>query len=296
MVRIEGFIDLDKELKKVGINTKNMRTIRESKLVQYMHGTDESGIFKINYNNVIYYFKYNKEVLPYNELVANELVSDFGLPTVEYDLAILGKEKGVISRSFERDNFSYISGQKLLSSIDIKDGFYDPYSNDLESIWYALEYRYRNHSNKTEIVEKLMYRIVSLFIFDILLHQYDRHSHNWQIEEGPDYIDIAPIYDNEYKFSRKINVVHLTIDDNGNNLNENLESFMKVSGSEFVDLVKEKMWIISDGNLEKVFERIGDKTGYPMPEDIKKYYLKEFGLHRNELEKIIYKKETISRK
>jgi len=288
MVRKEGFIDLDKELKNKGVDITSMDTILKSPMVKSEYEFEESSILlKLEYDNEISYFKYSDNVIPYNELVANELARDFGFDVVEYDLAVLGNRKGVVSKNFRKRDTTYITGEEIL--LDFGYSSLNDDSHNLENIWDALEYRYRDHNNKREIVEKLMGRVVSLFIFDILLCQNDRHSANWEIEESESKIDIAPIYDNERMLSYTGASAFLLMlaDDEDRNLRKNLEAFFRVSSENFSNIIKNKMWIISDENLESIFRVIEDKTGYPMPQDIKDYYLKEFRFHRIKLKKII---------
>ena len=45
-------------------------------------------------------------------------------------------------------------------------------------------------------------------------------------------------------------------------------------------------------NLESIFERIENKTEYPLPNDIKKHYLKEFKNHREKLERLLEKEQV----
>lgn len=66
-----------------------------------------------------------------------------------------------------------------------------------------------------------------------------------------------------------------------------IADFQKVSSSKFTDLIKEKLWIISEKNLIDIFTRIENKTGIPMPDIYKKYYLEEYQNHKNRIEKTL---------
>ena len=68
---------------------------------------------------------------------------------------------------------------------------------------------------------------------------------------------------------------------------KNLETFKNISSDEYCDFIKNKLWIISDKNLESIFEKIKSKTGHPMPQEMKDYYLKEYQEHRKKLEKVL---------
>ena len=65
---------------------------------------------------------------------------------------------------------------------------------------------------------------------------------------------------------------------------DELKLFLEVSSEEFRNLIKEKIWIISDENLNLIFEKIEKNTGYYMLDDEKNYYLERFKIHRKRLE------------
>lgn len=78
-------------------------------------------------------------------------------------------------------------------------------------------------------------------------------------------------------------------------LYKSLESFQKVSNENYVDIIKNKLWVIGEENLNKVFERIEKKTGYPMLEERKEYYLNGYKKHRERLEEILNKENNRKR-
>lgn len=285
MNRIDGYINLDEILKNKNVDITSVDTIIQSPLVKI--APNSNYILLIELDNELYYFKYKKFISPYNELVINELAKDFGISTVDYDLAILNGKKGVLSKHFRKEDATYITGEKLLNDIDC-DAFGT--ANNLETIWYALEHRYKDHFNKEKVVENLMNKIVNMFIFDIIVGQTDRHALNWEIEECENNIDIAPIYDNEQIFINWQGNTYLTLlvdEDSSYSSIKNLETFKNISSDEYCDFIKNKLWIISDKNLESIFEKIKSKTGHPMPQEMKDYYLKEYQEHRKKLEKVL---------
>lgn len=290
MTRKEGFIELDKVLNDIGLD--EMSKLKEMKnnpnenpsinVTKYM----ENGSVSINFNYLgeQYFYKYYFNINPYNELLANELAKDFGLQNVEYDLAVLNNKKGVLSKNFRKDNTIYIKGADLLYEF-WQDRHLDKHNN-LYDIWDALEYHYRNHSNKRAIIEYLMNKIVSIFIFDVINCQGDRNCLNWEIAESENNIDIAPLYDNEFILSTTSYAIALSmVNEIGDDLEDSLDMFLKESSIEYKNLLKEKMWIIENENLKSAFKRIEEKTSYPMPEDVKEYYLIEYEKHRNFLKK-----------
>lgn len=292
MRRKEGFIDVDKMLHDIGVDTTNFDEIIDEELITVIKNdrlANRRFVFSFEYDGEKYFYKYNWIGIPYNELVAEELLKDFGISCVSYDLAVCSGKKGNISKTFKKEKAIYIDGEEILSNFWSNDKYIETHNN-LEDIWDALEYRYDNYPNKRKIIEKLMKKIVNIFVFDIISCQYDRHSVNWQIMESDDEIDIAPLYDNEgiLTTSGKTPFISLTITDQERGiLWPEINEFQAVSSEDYINLIKDKIWIISDENLESVFKKIEDKTGYPMPKHIKEYYLKGYQGHRKRLEKII---------
>ena len=285
MRRIEGFIDINRmlekgELKKLEDNTdfgfipKNMSVF-------------------IDDNNEIYFFKYLTIGNPYGELIAEEVLKDLNLPHAEYDLAIYNGEKGVLTKNFRKKDKEYISGEELLLDY-IEVLGYNPeeveleYFNNLQTIWNALEYRYRNSPNKEKIVEKLMNQLVNLFIFDIMIENFDRYCRNYLIEEGKDDINLAPIFDNE-TIGCDYNSVSLTVDEDSHTSSwiEELKKFIYVSDSKSKDIILEKLKVISGENIDNILYRIERKTGYPVPDGIVGEYIKEFLKQKERIEKIL---------
>lgn len=290
MRRIDGFIDVEEMLQEIGINTADFDSIVKEPMIKCLDNTNNK-LLIFNYQGENYYYKYDKYaniIRPYNELIASELAQDFGIPYVDYDLAILKNKKGVISKNFKKENTDYIQGNQLLLNF-WKNSFNIGENNNLEDIWDALEYHYQNYPNKREIIEYLMKKIILIFVFDIIICNHDRHSENWMIIENDNNIDIAPIYDNEgmLTINSVFSMVSLTVDDMEPNLCRVIKRFQKISGEEYKNIIKEKLWIISDENLKSVFGRIEQKTNYPISETLKEHYIKSFKEHRERLERIL---------
>ena len=251
MTRKEGFIEVDKMLQEIGVDTTNLNSILESPQVKQIDYIYESKVhFSFTYHNEIYYFKKDTypNCSPYNELVACELAKDFGIPCVEYDLAILGgTTKGVISKNFRLENVQYISGEELFTNV--WDKYHIRTSNNLEYIWNALEHHYYSLPNKREIIAKLTNKIVNIYLFDIITGQGDRHEGNWKIIEYKNNPNIAPLYDNErilMNSSKNIEVC-LTVENSNVDceaIDKSIKQFRKVSSEEFTNIIKDKLWII----------------------------------------------------
>lgn len=295
MTRKEGFIEVDKMLQEIGVNTVNINNITDDSRIDIKYFSETYFHFSFSYHNETYFYKYSNSnyVNPYNELVAEELAKDFDILCASYDLAILKSYKGVLSRSFEKQNTQYINGDDLFNQYIYETK--NPAFNNIEDIWDVLEYYCHDYINKKEIVQRLMGRIIDIYFFDILVCNCDRHCQNWKIMKWDNGIDIAPLYDNEriladYEEDNSGSVsmgMNLDYCNNWENLLESLKHFQKVSSSEFTNIIKEKLWIISEENLYRVFERIERKTGYPIPQERKSFYLNSYKNHKKRLEEIL---------
>lgn len=304
MTRKEGFIEIDKMLNEIDVDTTSIRTIRDSNKITRIKSGSSRIHFSFIYNGTKYYYKSDPNSNPYSELLINCLANDYGIPSVLYDLATVKDTKGVISKDFTKPNTNIISGKDIIveyikylnkkNNIDDIEDILE-HINNLEDIWNALDYHYRDLPNKLEIVSNLMNQIVDLFIFDILTYQSDRHFNNWSIIEEDDNISLAPIYDNELtalvdsEYSRLMPASYVLAVDSFSldDINKELEKFIDVSEFNYKELIKDKMWIISNDNLKKAFSDIEKKIGYPIPKKIKENSLNLFREHRNNLEEVL---------
>ena len=241
MNRKNGFIDVNRILNSIGIEYTDIASLKNESRINNIETFFNTGIhLEFDYNGETYFYKYNENINPYNELVAEELAKDYGISCVSYDLATLNRVKGVISRNYQKKNVNYIFAKDILS--DAFDGFNDGKClnideyNNLDSIWAAIDYRYRGRKNKANITYHLMKQIVDIFLFDIIICQYDRHNYNWEIMEEGDNINISPLFDNEriLEYREEDAFVSLSIDCvEDENLWESLEKFQQISSDEF---------------------------------------------------------------
>ena len=197
---------------------------------------------------------------------------DYGLKCADYDLAKFHDEKGVISEDFLKDDETYTSMKSILIN------YYQIYKtkrNNLTDIISALEYKYRD----PKLVGKLMNQIVDIFIFDILLANLDRHAENYGIIENGKDIKVSPVFDNTYMLA-DLTLMYggysLGVDEDDDFFSDDYEpdnkylmKFLRYSSSEYVDLFKSKMWIISEENIEKILNRVEDKIHAKIDETIR---------------------------
>ena len=305
--RINGFINLDELFK-------------SSKCALIDWEIDENMYEEYKGTNIKYVFLYNNEkwiyknlLTPFNcyaELIAEELATCFSIPNAHYDLAISNEYgSGVITKNYKKTNANYLNGYNILANY-IKDilkvkGIYNLEEkiksyNSLQGIWASLEYRYINYPNKIEIVKSLMDQIVNIFIFDLLMANADRHELNWGIVEEQDKIYVQPLYDNERILIFDSDIRLLPHIDNESSFNSEYESvvrkmvleFITISGSEYLDWLKEKLFLINKENIEKIFSKVEIRINFSIPLEIKNDILIKFEKITEIIDKVLEEYEN----
>ncbi|MDE6284957.1 MAG: hypothetical protein K2M17_04355 [Bacilli bacterium] len=323
MTRVNGHIDLCEIL---GIpNERYLDTsegweklhhlLLENDAVQVIRYELKSDLnFSFVWNGEKYFFKYDRFVDSYNELVMEELLHDLNIPSVHFDLACLGNILGVISKNYEHEDAVYIDGRTLMiesrmydkkADIFLSSGDEEEYDSievkhkkysTLEDIWAALEIRYQNRVDGIQIVANLMQKIVDMFLFSILTSQTDQNLSNWKIIEYKDgRVDFQVLFDNERFMMIPPDFVRLSLSvlhtgsyfGSSTLLKNNLQCFQNVSSSEYTSLLAEMLWVLESENVEKIIARIEKRTEHPMPEKFKQNLLNNFGCQLEFLKKAL---------
>ena len=305
MKRIDGYIDLDyllnlkiskmPELEKYKKLKKRMKDVKEFKIIKeedfYLYDNNIF-VFSFEINGEKYFFKYDSESAPYYDLIASEIASEIGLPSVQYDLAKLGKYRGTISLNYKKEGAKYISGKELLKEFY----YYDPYSelyygdnnkerkdmmhhNNLMDIWHALENRYRNRKDMQEIVKNLMEKLLKLQVFDLITGQNDRHIENYGIVEYEDgSVDLQPIFDNSRMFLEHQSNHDLVLSPEKEyyKLIDVSRYLYNVSDTDIQNYILGCLWVISEKNIINIISRVESKIECSIPDNIKKSILYNF--------------------
>lgn len=249
-------------------------------------------------NNEEYYFKPTDNC--YNELLGYHAATILGIDACYCDLAILNGKKGIISKSLRKENTNLTSGLQILNeyayssiynlywikkmmddtSLTKKMWFNDKYReksnliangiHDLENIWYALEYKYKDE--KSFNIEKVMNQIVSMYIYSLLSYDTDKYATNWLIEEGEDDIELAPIYDNEDAFNYTKDKLNQRTRFSGSttsktydyNQLEAIEIFLQTSSSEYLELFWEMYYKLLN-NFDEIIKKAEKQIGVTLP-------------------------------
>ena len=137
-----------------------------------------------------------------------------------------------------------------------------------------------------------MDQIIKMFIVDIITGQRDRHFNNWMIVEEDD-IYLQPIFDNSRIYTNdpyiaKTALFALEKDRLYSPFwEENITDFLNVSSSEFIEQLKFALNILDTREIEDIFEKIKNKTGVEVPQDIEERLKEQTQMQKLFLEEIL---------
>lgn len=234
--------------------------------ISILNADEDYTHYKIKYNNDIYYMKLitNSDKL-YNELIAEEIAHDFNIKCAQSDLGIYNGNYYCLSKQIYNSNDKYIPMQKLM----------DEYDNNLNYIWNLLEDKYRDR----KLIAKLMNDIVNIFLFDVLIANYDRHVGNYGLIISNNNVSVAPIFDNENMLSVYSMVdgdFCIGMEDKDYYESDLFTKFLKLSSDIYLEKFESKLWIIEQENIKKVIEKVENKIGIQIDEETRKRILLNF--------------------
>ena len=228
--------------------------------------------FFLNINDKSIFFKECSKEGIINELIIDNICKLFNKDVLEQDYGYITdkynkKVYGLISNNYKEDDYSYISLDTILNDyyVYITNNNIN-YENiriyelvNLETIWQALEYRYRNTNNSEEIVKSLMEELTSRFLIDILTGQNDRHEFNIEIKEKGNDIKLADIYDNEEglmydKFDMGVTMDSLKY--KGDYMTSLLNEFFNISESKYIDIFNSMLDKLSIDKFKTIVNNI----------------------------------------
>lgn len=232
----------------LNIDYDKYNLLREKGIIEEVNDMERRYTFFLNINNKRVFFKECSKEGIVNELIIDNICKLFNKDVLDQDYGYITdkynrKIYGLISNDYKNDEYSYISLDTILNDyyVYITNNNIN-YENiriyeliNLETIWQALEYRYKD----MEIVKKLMEELVSRFLIDILTGQSDRHEFNIEIKENGNDIKLANIYDNEEgliydKFDMGVTMDSLKY--KGDYMISLLNEFFNISDSKYIDI------------------------------------------------------------
>ena len=219
-----------------------------------------------------YYFKACDREELLLSLLASEMASSIGIKRLDFKVAYYGEEKGLVSKSYNPYNKEEISIRQILENYhknvisthesDFDDEHYLDQTHNLETIWWALDYYYKNRKEKEEIVSSLMEEIVKYFIFQILVGDQDLHYDNIIILDN-DKPTLAPYFDFDLCFTIEIHeageeyCLEAFPTSQGKNTITTIRSFINASDKSYISLVEEMIHKIPP--LELLWDKIEKK-------------------------------------
>ena len=306
MLRVNGFLDLDHYFKK--IMDKNdyefCDLAYEGYIIESLYA---KGHYWLNIENEFYYFKNTNDI--YEELIVGECAKTLGIDALSYDLAIFKGVEGVISKSYQKEDAEYISGEDLLYDylIDDKNIAYlesmgydreklkeyflrldlSDSINTLEVIWQAIEQHYKDKKISINVSE-IMKKFASIFCFNVLIAQTDATPLNWELEESKDGVKLCPLNDKDM-YPRPLMSMSVNFNDKNKNNYYKLEEFFKVSSNDFIEMFLEMFDKLDTYQFIDIMNKVEIKIERKMPAFTRRRILASFIENRDSIESVINK-------
>lgn len=306
MERKDGYINLDSVKDKIEIKDEFKTDIKG-----YYYR------FTIANKQGEYYFKECSYEEAITELIVNEMLDILGIENVKYDMAILNGHRGVISESFRRPGFRYYTGKQLIDTYlenlpveieenegtelgDILKSEYDEYKNEFdgtftknnfELIIHAIDYHTRNRDDKLDSRFKILDKLVTFHLADIMLLNQDRNRTNWLVEENDDEIGLVRIFDNGEAFKDKgwiaLRVIPIERESVRTNTYIELKDFITRSDSSYFERFKDIYSKLSPEVLEACIEKVEEKTRAKVIPNVRSKIINTYKNHYGKIGKMI---------
>ena len=239
-----------------------------------------------------FYKKSRNEKERYNELIAEMIAKDLGIPCAHYTLGEFNNQLGVVSECFDTSNC--ISMKTLLDNFYIRSKrvkkresfIYD--LNNFEDIRYAFENLFPE-----ETVTRLMSDLVNIFFFDIIIGNNDRHPSNYGLMITEDNVEFAPLFDNEELltregvFSGQYSILTSRDDDFAENI---FHKFINANSPVYLEKLETMVEVINTENLNKIFEEL-TQQGVEIPYKIKLELMLKFEINYSLIKEFINNKK-----
>lgn len=246
----------------------------------------------------------------YNDLIINEICKKIGIECCDIYLAKYKKRYGTLVENYKTiGNAKYINGAAILREYFdylernhlISEGLDEPLDyplnenykefiikkmNNLETIWDALNYHYRNFpdSKRNKIVEKIMDELTTRYSLDYLVLQADRNAKNWEIIETKDDAYLTPLFDNELSFWFDLYIPELKVDINDKlKFSGELEKYLSFSSEYFKEKFIKLYNILTPDFLENIIKQLEMENDFTFPVLYKKELLENYIKYYNDI-------------
>lgn len=293
-----------KEIKKVFPKFYFFNEINECKI------DGKKFIFKVLPKDI-----YNEYVIQYfyNDLIIKYVCDEVGIDCCDIDLITTNKKTGVIVPDYRKNDCKYINGQDILEEYlnyleqnelieqylgekvnyslnqDLREYLINQ-MNNLETIWDALNYHYRNDNEyiRQDKINKIINELCKRFSFDYLVMQTDRHERNWEVEEKNDSVQLVPLFDNEMTFNYFGFVTEMKVEKTDNIFGiKEIEKYLKYSFDHFRNQFMNIYKFLTPEKLEEIITNVEKERGFQFPIIYKKNLLQNYQLNYNEISEII---------
>ena len=227
----------------------------------------------------------------YYELIGSKIAKYLGINSVDYDLAIFNfmdkSIEGVISNDFREDNYKVVNFDMLINDY-LKDnnvGNIDNYMN-LEFIYKVLNYRYKDYPNSLVIINNIMDELITYFLFDILIGNFDNGRYNYELMENNIDAKTAPYYDfdNTFLFKR----TRFTVSDSNNyDIYDNLLELLSKTDNRYVDRFMDMYNKLTPDMLEEIFLEVEKEIGIKISNNFKNILFLAYSRHYDRIGDIL---------
>jgi len=261
------------------------------KIVRKIPRNTTGFVFEFLIHGEEHYFKPCEEAHALLEVFCSYVANRIEIPSVFYDIAIYQNQLGVLSKTYNPNHEKEISIRDLLVSyyinviVEDEDLLKDVSDFDnlynLDDIWNALDFHYKNREDKNIVVARLMREIMDSFLLQIILGNRDMHFTQLIILDGEyphltlnhDYGEacLVNIQNNFYPYALQV-----TMKDTSSKVQPKFTIFELLTSSDeiFIEYFKEKLNLLPSS--EEVLLEMNRKLDILVSKDKISFFLKHY--------------------
>lgn len=249
----------------------------------YVDEEESHLIYKIVKDKEEYYFKISRKEEIYKTLLASEIAKSMKIKTQSFKPVRIDGKLGLLSKTYNPLKKKEIKLKEILSIYydevivmhenDYENEYFLELTNNLETIWWALEYYYTRRENKNSIVSSLMQELIDYFILQIVVGDIDLHFENITILDGQEptlanYYDYDMSYEIDYSNDIEGMFLLEPFPSTNTKKSENaIKDFISYSNQDYILLLKKKINNIPP--LEIIWDKIEKEAGIKIPSKVK---------------------------